>query len=128
MGEWSDYFEDFPEEAPQSRTSHENLKEQRENALRSMNAEAFALIAKARQKQIAADEALKKPYLESVQLCPQCGEHTLNLYKLKNSLYLCECQDCGIYGKGEDLSLALQDTIAAIGEERDWRVRSLFVE
>ena len=128
MGEWSDYFEDFPEEAPQSSTSREKIKEHRENALQSMNAEAFALIAEARQKQVAADEAAKKPYLESVQQCPQCGEHTLSLYKLKNSTYLCECQNCGIYGKGEDLSLALQDTIAAIGEERDWRVSSLFVE
>lgn len=128
MGEWSDYFEDFPEEAPQSSTPHEKVKEQREKALQSMNAEAFALIAKARQKQIEADEAAKKPYLESVELCPQCGENALNLYKLKNSAYLCECQDCGIYGKGEDSSLALQDTIAAIAEERDWRVSSLFIE
>jgi len=70
MGEWSDYFEDFPEEAPQSSTSREKIKEHREKALQSMNAEAFALIAEARQKQVAADEAAKKPYLESVQPCP----------------------------------------------------------
>ena len=39
MGEWSDYFEDFPEEAPQSSTSREKIKEHRENALQSMNAD-----------------------------------------------------------------------------------------
>lgn len=122
MGEWSEYFEDFPEERPKEKAYSDKSKEHREKAVRSMNAEAFALIEKTRQKQIAADEAAKKVHLKRVVLCPQCGENALNVYKLKNATYLCECQDCGIHGCGEDLSLALQDVVAAIGEDRDWRV------
>ena len=122
MGEWSEYFEDFPEERPKEIACNDKSKEHREKAVRSMNAEAFALIEKTRQKQIAADEAAKKAHLERVVLCPQCGENALNVYKLTNATYLCECQDCGIYGCGEDLSLALQDVVAGIGENKDWRV------
>lgn len=126
MGEWSDYFEDFPEEAPQPPSAEELAKEKLENDIRNMNAEAFALIEKSRRKAAEVDQKEKMQFLKSVDQCPQCGEKQLNIYKLKNHKYLCECQGCGIYGAGIDISAALHKTAAAYGDGLDWRVGSLF--
>jgi DNA-directed RNA polymerase subunit M/transcription elongation factor TFIIS len=124
MGEWSDYFEDFPEEAPQPPSSEERAKEKFDSDIKDMN--AFALIAKTKKKAIDAAQLQKKQFLESIDYCPQCGEKELNVYKLENKTYLCECQDCGIYGSGDNFSAALHKTASAIGDNIDWRDGSLF--
>jgi len=126
MGEWSEYFEDFPEEAPQPPTAEEIAKEQFEADIKGMNADAFALISKTKKKAIEKAQQQKKQFLESIEYCPQCGEKELNVYKLENSSYLCECQDCGIYGLGDNFSSALHSTASAIGDNIDWRDGSLF--
>jgi Zn ribbon nucleic-acid-binding protein len=126
MGEWSDYFEDFPEEAPQPPSAEERAKEKFDSDIKDMNADAFALIAKTKKKAIDAAQLQKKQFLESIDYCPQCGEKELNVYKLENKNYLCECQDCGIYGSGDNFSAALHKTASAIGDNIDWRDGSLF--
>jgi transcription elongation factor Elf1 len=124
MGEWSEYFEDFPEEAPQPRSAEE--KEKLEADIKGINADAFALIAKTKKKAVDKAQQQKKQFLEFIDQCPQCGEKELNIYKLENSSYLCECQDCGIYGSGDNFSFALHQTAYAIGVNIDWREGSLF--
>ncbi|GAA68375.1 MULTISPECIES: hypothetical protein [Pseudoalteromonas] len=126
MGEWSDYFEDLPEEALQPPIAAERAKEKFDSDIKDLNADAFALIAKTRKKAIDALQMQKKQFFESVDYCPQCGEKELNVYKLENKTYLCECQNCGICGSGDNFSAALHKTASAIGDNIDWRVGSLF--
>jgi Zn ribbon nucleic-acid-binding protein len=126
MGEWSEYFEDFPEEAPQPPSAEEKAKEKLQADIKGINADAFALIAKAKKKVIDKAQQQKKQFLESTHQCPQCGEKELNIYKLENSSYLCECQNCGIYGSGDNFSSALNQTASAIGDNIDWREGPLF--
>lgn len=126
MGEWSDFFEDFPDEAPQPPSAEEIARKEHDAEIKGLNADAFALIAKTKKKAQEAVQKQKKQFLESVEHCPQCGEIELNVYKLENKVYLCECQDCGIYGSGNDLSSALHQTTTAIGDNIDWRDGSLF--
>lgn len=57
----------------------------------------------------------------TVEPCPQCGLDKLNLYHIKQQYYLCECQDCGIYGSGENHAEAFKATEDAIGDGLDWR-------
>ncbi len=126
MGEWSEYFEDFPEEAPQPQSVEERANERLEANIKKLNADAFALIAKTKQKAIDNAQHQKKQFLESIDDCPQCGETELNTYRLDNTSYLCECQGCGIYGSGDNFSSALRHTASAIGDNIDWRDGSLF--
>lgn len=128
MGDWSDYFEDYPEEAPQPPSTEEIAKAKHEADIKAMNADAFALIAETKRKAQAAEQLKKEQYLDSTVECPQCGESRLNVYKLKSNRYLCECQACGIYGAGPDFSSALHQTASAIGDDIDWRDGSLFEE
>lgn len=128
MGEWSDYFEDFPEEAPQPPSAEEIAKAKLEANIKAMNADAFALIAETKRKAQADEQQQKEQYLDSTVECPQCGESCLNVYKLKSDRFLCECQACGIFGTGTDFSSALHQTAGAIGDDNDWRDGSLFGE
>lgn len=127
MGEWSEYFEDFPEEAPQPQSDEKIAKEKLEADIKEINSDSFALIAKTKIKANQEVQEQKKLFLESIDHCPQCGEKELNVYKLENTAYLCECQDCGIYGAGHDFPSALHKTASAIGENIDWRDGSLFI-
>ncbi|MCX8794077.1 hypothetical protein NOK90_25360 [Vibrio parahaemolyticus] len=126
MGEWSDYFEDFPEEAPQPPSAEEIAKEKLDAEFKAINADAFALIAETKRKAQEVAQEQKNKFLEFVDYCPQCGKKELNIYKLENETYLCECQDCGIYGSGCDFSSALHNTATSIGDGIDWRNGSLF--
>ena len=126
MGEWSDYFEDFPEEAPTPPSAEEIAKKKYHSEIRNLNSDAFALIAKTKKKKFELRQKEKKLSLISVEDCPQCGLKELDIYKLSDSLFLGECQDCGIYGQGESLSSAIKKTENSLGEGLDWNNSSLF--
>jgi uncharacterized protein YbbK (DUF523 family) len=125
MGEWSDYFEDFPEENPANwvngrfdpvlRTQLNRQEVEQEKA----NAEVNAMIAKAKQE-------TKARSLLVTEDCPQCGLKELNTYKISETFYLCECQECGIYGNGTTHQRALEKTADALGEGLDWTEGSLY--
>ena len=129
MGEWSEYFEDFPEENPANwidgRFDPEGAKRryQQESAFekaeQKANAELRQLINDAKKK-------TKTRSLLVTEDCPQCGLRTLNTYRISDRFYLCECQDCGIYGNGTTHEKALDRTREALGEGLDWRDDSLF--
>ncbi|AQS39797.1 hypothetical protein Sps_04714 [Shewanella psychrophila] len=124
MGEWSEYFEDFPEENPSNyidgtfnprlaaRISAQEHKQA--DANKAANAELNAMITKAKSD-------TKARSLLVTEGCPQCGLNELNTYKISDKFYLCECQDCGIYGKGTTHQIAFKSTSDAIGEFKDWR-------
>ena len=131
MGEWSEYFEDFPEENPanwvgghfDSQLARRLREEQAERERRQTeaNAEIYRLIANARWKAEKERRARKAECLLHTEDCPQCGFTKLNVHRLTESSYLCECQECGIYGAGETREEALERTADAVGEELDWR-------
>ncbi len=129
MGEWSEYFEDFPEENPANwidgRFDPEGAKRRYqqesvfEKAEQKANTELRQLINDAKKK-------TKARSLFVTEDCPQCGLRTLNTYRISDRFYLCECQDCGIYGNGTTHEEALERTKEALGEGLDWRDDSLF--
>lgn len=129
MGNWSDYFEDFPEENPANYVGGtfnpeeaKRLRELRakiETAKKANSAEVNALISQAKK-------AVKARSLLVVEDCPQCGLNQLNTYKISETFYLCECQECGIYGKGVTHQQALDSTADSIGDGKDWREGSEF--
>jgi len=120
MGEWSEYFEDFPEENP---GNYVGGKFDPEGAKRVREAEAKRSTASAEITQMLANawKAEKERSFVQVDECPQCGLEALNIYKIKDTFYLCECQDCGIYGQGGSHSEALKSAEDALGDGLDWR-------
>ncbi|ESQ15672.1 MAG: hypothetical protein N838_22575 [Thiohalocapsa sp. PB-PSB1] len=124
MGEWSEYFADFPEENPANWINGRfdpqaaALSRQREAAFekadREGNAELRGMISTAKKK-------IKARSLLVTEDCPQCGLRTLNTYRISKDFFLCECQDCGLYGKGMTHEEALSQTAEALGDGLDWR-------
>lgn len=124
MGDWSEYFEDFPEENPTNwingRFDPQGAKLQRQREAQFAHAEKEAN-AELRQMIKDAKAKTKARSLLITEACPQCGLETLNTYRISETFFLSECQDCGIYGKGTTRDEALQHTADALGEGLDWR-------
>lgn len=55
--------------------------------------------------------------------CPQCGLPDLFVYALPSGGYLCQCQNCGIFGEGQSQKDAIKKTENCIGDCLDWRSR-----
>lgn len=119
MGEWSDYFEDFPEENPANYAGG------------SFNPELAKTIQQEEQKISDAREEINKLLLNAwlnekekhyltTEECPQCDLKELKVYNINNN-YLCECQDCGTYGKGKTYKDATTAIINAFGDGLNWR-------
>lgn len=124
MGEWSEYFEDFPEENPANWIDgrYDPIAAPAINSLRAQQEDAARL--EEENLQIArktAENRLKLQCPFVVGNCPQCGFNKLYTYKFSDCAYLCECQECGIYGRGETSHKAFEETAAVLGEGRDWR-------
>ena len=129
MGDWSEYFEDFPEENPENWVNGQfdpglaaRLREQRQRNDESQakaNAELNEMIARAKQE-------TKSRSLLLVEDCPQCGLKELNTYKISEKFYLCECQECRIFGNDTTHEKALERTKDALGEGLDWRESSIY--
>lgn len=124
MGEWSEYFEDFPEENPANWVNGE-FNPQLAQEVRNHEDRLRATTNKARSE---INAVILKAWLETkskafllTEDCPQCGLTELNTYKISDTFYLCECQDCDIHGRGETHALALKSTFDAIGDGLDWR-------
>jgi hypothetical protein len=120
MGEWSDYFEDFPEENPAnylgSRFDPDGARK-----VRALEGHTLPVHAEVQKMLTDAWEAEKGRSLFAIDNCPQCGLKELNTYKLKGKYFLGECQDCGIYGRGKSQKEALNAIEEAFGEGLDWR-------
>lgn len=125
MGEWSDYFEDFPEENPANWVNGRFAPQLREQINKEAQLQAVANL-EVRQLITNAKRERKGNALFETGDCPQCGEQQLNSYKISETFYLCECQECGIYGAGTTHSEALTKTAESLGEGLDWRDGSLY--
>ena len=120
MGEWSDYFEDFPEENP-ANDGRGKLDPALAEMLRAQEERALKAKAEIHKLRVNAWLKEKEKYYLLTEACPQCGLEELKTYYVRNEYYLCECQDCGIYGKGDTHDEALKATFDALGEGLDWK-------
>jgi hypothetical protein len=119
MGEWSDFFEDFPEENPANWVDgrFDPSARERLNQLHRIGAEPrekarseiFGMIEEAKKKQEQAKKEQKDRSILRTQDCPQCGSHELNVYRFSEADYLCECQKCGAYGRAGSENQALKE-------------------
>lgn len=124
MGEYSEYFADFPEENPANWQSnnepdlgqkskhfsqwHESQLTKAERA--EVDAKIDLLNATAAKE--AEDKAnyIKKAKTNPLLLtdiCPQCHLKEMNIYKINDNSYFCECQDCGVSASGIDYEVIL---------------------
>lgn len=123
MGEWSEYFEDFPEENPANYV-HGRFAPELAKTIHEQESRIAA--AKAEINRILLDAWLeeKPKYYLLTEECPQCGLEELKTYNVRNEYYLCECEECGIFGKGDTHRKALEATASALGDGADWRETS----
>lgn len=111
MGEWSEYFEDFPEENPANYPNrgpdlgprskyfpdwHESQLTKAELAEIAIKIEAenAELKRQAEEKARYIQEAKSHP-LFLVDVCPICNLKAVNIYQLSDDHYFGECQECG---------------------------------
>ncbi|WP_419832762.1 hypothetical protein [Endozoicomonas atrinae] len=129
MGEWSEYFEDFPEENPANyingRFAPEEARQRAEQSYRvqqqreAANAEINDLIRQAKS------DSKRQSFVE-LEPCVQCGETKLSIYKYRDDYFSCECESCGIYGDGIHKAAAIASAESRIGEFIDWREKKGF--
>ncbi|MEF9984693.1 MAG: hypothetical protein RR710_09165 [Oscillospiraceae bacterium] len=118
MGEWSEYFEDFPEENPANQKRepdlgpmslafpHLHLSQLTKAELAIENSRLDELEAEEElQKKERADfvgKAKSKPVYK-VETCPICSINKMNIYKISNDSFYCECGECNVSGDGPDI-------------------------
>jgi hypothetical protein len=118
MGDWSNHFEDFSEE-----NSTDNIDGRFHSAKAKLTRERIVLDGNTDIKQMLTDawKAEKERSFIGIVDCPQCGWNELHTYYITGRYHLCECQDCGIFGKGSTCDEAIKAASDAIGEGLDWR-------
>ena len=137
MGEWSEYFEDFPEENPANWHSPEDDAEKRmgkyseffpnwrEGQLtKAERAEVKAKIdlinaAAVKEAKDRADfirEAKTYPLMLTEE-CPQCYSKEMNIYKISDSGYFCHCQYCDVSASTRDYKQFLESLGEAIWKQ-----------
>ena len=111
MGEWSEYFEDFPEENPANYPNrgpdlgprskyfpdwHESQLTKAELAeiAKKIEVQNAELERQAEEKARYIQEAKSHP-LFLVDVCPICNLKTMNIYQISEDHYFGECQECG---------------------------------
>lgn len=111
MGEWSEYFEDFPEENPANQPNreldlgprskyfpnwHESQLTKAELAeiAKKIEAENAELERQAEEKERYIQEIKSRPVF-LIDVCPICNLKTLNFYQISDANYFGECQECG---------------------------------
>jgi hypothetical protein len=119
MGEWSEYFEQFPEENPANqRNNGDDLgpmseffphlhigqltKAERaevEAKINELNAESERLA----KEQADFIEGAKSQPIYREDSCPICRIKAMNIYKVSDTSFYCECQNCNVSGDGDDI-------------------------
>jgi hypothetical protein len=113
MGEWSDYFEDFPEENPANQPNRElNLGPRskyfpnwHESQLTKAELAEIAKIIEAENAELERQTEEKARYIQEakshplfqVDVCPICNLKTMHIYQISEDNYFGECQECGRY-------------------------------
>ena len=130
MGEWSEYFKQFPEENPANRNQgsnlgsmsiafpHLHLSQLTKEELEAENAKILELNAELERVEQKTVNLIKEAKLKQpIRLddCPICCLNTMHVYKALEDSYYCECEYCNISGIG----LNVNDIYKEI-EDRVW--------
>lgn len=119
MGEWSEYFEDFPEENPANQKQepdlgvmsivfpHLHLSQLTKAELAVENAKIEELKAEAERLEMERanfiKEAKSKPMYQ-LDICPICYAEAMVIFKVSDDAFYCECHECKVSGDGCDIS------------------------
>ena len=111
MGEWSEYFEDFPEENPANQPNreldlgprskyfpnwHESQLTKAELAEIAKKIEAEnAESERQEEEKIRYIKEAKSHPLVQVDVCPICNLKTMYMHQISQDNYFGECQECG---------------------------------
>lgn len=115
MGEWSEYFEQFPEEDPANRPPndeqrmgpkskyfpqwHESQITKEERAI------VQALIEEEEAAELAFQNEIDNAPVIARESCPQCYSEGFEVKELNDKSLYCKCLDCGVSKIGSDLDL-----------------------
>ena len=111
MGEWSEYFEDFPEENPANYPNRgpdlgprskyfpdwhisQLTKAELAEIAKKIEAENAELERQAEEKARYIQEAKSHPLFQ-IDVCPICNLKTMHMHKISEHNYFGECQECG---------------------------------
>ena len=111
MGEWSEYFEDFPEENPANYPNrgpdlgtrskyfpdwHESqlTKAELAEVAKKIEAENAESERQEEEKARYIKEAKSHPLVQ-VDVCPICNLKTMYMHQISQDNYFGECQECG---------------------------------
>ena len=111
MGEWSEYFEDFPEENPENYPNRgpdlgprskyfpdwcesQLTKAELAEIAKKIEAENAELERQAEENVRAIQEAKSHPLVQ-VDICPICNLKTMHMHQISEDHYFGECQECG---------------------------------
>ena len=130
MGEWSEYFEDFPEENPANQKQepdlgvmsivfpHLHLSQltKAELAVENAKIEELKAVENAKIEELKAEaerlemeranfikEAKSKPMYQ-LDICPICYAEAMVIFKVSDDAFYCECHECKVSGDGSDIS------------------------
>jgi len=117
MGEWSEYFEDFPEENPANQKRdpdlgprsivfpHLHICQLTKEELLIENAKIEELKAEAeRQERERADfiKEAKSKSMYKLDTCPICYAEAMVVFKVSEDAFYCECHECKASGVGSN--------------------------
>ncbi|WP_139126634.1 hypothetical protein [Acinetobacter sp. YK3] len=119
MGEWSEYFEDFPEENPanQPPTDEQRLgpkskyfPEWHETQLtKEERAFVQTLIEEEEAKALAYENEIKNAPIIKSQDCPICYADGFVIKKLKDETFYCNCNECNVIKIGTNLDVIIEE-------------------
>lgn len=110
MGEWSEYFEDFPEENPANYPNRglnlgprskyfpnwslsQLTKAELAEIAKKIEAENAEIERQGEEKERYRQEAKSHPLVQ-VDVCPICNLKTVHMHQISEDKYFGECQEC----------------------------------
>lgn len=128
MGEWSEYFEDFPEENPANQLPideqrlgpkskyfpqwHESQLTKEERAI------VQALIEEEEAKELAYESEIKNAHIIEIQACPLCYSEGFVIKELKDKTFYCNCTECNVTKTGADLNIIIEQLKESIWDNQ----------
>lgn len=123
MGEWSEYFEQFPEENPANQKQepdlgpmsivfpHLHLSQLTKAELVTENATRDELNAQSERLERERADFIKEAKLKPIyqlEYCPICHVEAMVIFKVSDDAFYCECHQCKSSGVGSDISEILE--------------------
>ena len=111
MGEWSEYFEQFPKENPANFNKHPDSEVRalcRSHLKGGYLTKAELAEENAKAERLAKEQAdfikgAKSKPIYREDSCPICRIKAMNIYKVSDTSFYCECQNCNVSGDGDDI-------------------------